>query len=94
MFDVYIFPSLYEGLSLSLIEAQVNNLPCLIYKNIDLDTIISNKVFILQDLTNIKIWSNQIRLQAEKRFEASIIDNRLSIDKIISKLKHLYEIRF
>lgn len=40
--DVFIFPSLYEGLGISLIEAQVSGLPCLISDTISREAIISD----------------------------------------------------
>ena len=32
--DCFFFPSLYEGFSVSLVEAQANGLPCVVSKNI------------------------------------------------------------
>lgn len=43
-FDVFAFPSLFEGLSLSMLEAQFNGLPCVISEDIDSDSIISRNV--------------------------------------------------
>ena len=44
IFDVFCFPSLYEGLSVVCIEAQCNGLPCLISKSIAKETIIGKQV--------------------------------------------------
>lgn len=43
-FDVFAFPSLYEGLSLSLLEAQYNGVPCVISEGVGIESIISEDV--------------------------------------------------
>lgn len=42
--DVFFFPSLYEGLSVSLIEAQSTGLPCIVSKNVDRESAVSDVV--------------------------------------------------
>lgn len=43
-FDCFAFPSLYEGLPIALLEAQYNNVPCVISENIPTSAIISTNV--------------------------------------------------
>lgn len=43
-FDVYLQPSLFEGLSVSLLEAQYNGLPCIVSDRISPEGIISHNV--------------------------------------------------
>lgn len=40
--DVFFFPSLYEGFSVSLVEAQSTGLPCIVGKNVDRQSAVSN----------------------------------------------------
>ena len=42
--DVFVLPSLYEGLGMVLIEAQVNGLPCIISNNIPQDAVYNQNV--------------------------------------------------
>lgn len=42
--DVFLFPSFFEGLGLSLIEAQVNGLPCIVSEGISPEATISSAV--------------------------------------------------
>lgn len=43
-FDIFVFPSFYEGLGISVIEAQCNGLPCLISDTISDDAIVTELV--------------------------------------------------
>lgn len=43
LFDVFLFPSLYEGLPLTILEAQASGLKCLISDTISAETIIVKK---------------------------------------------------
>lgn len=54
-FDVFAFPSYYEGLPVSLLEAQFNGVPCLCSDAITDDAIISNQVCIIP-LTHMNHW--------------------------------------
>lgn len=66
LFDVFIFPSLWEGLPLTLVEAQFAKLPCIVSKNVtkECDLGISKYLDIhdtsdwiayIEDLPNVKI---------------------------------------
>ena len=61
LFDVFVFPSIYEGLGIALIEAQAAGLPCVVSKirgNIDL--IEENIGGYLCDSTDIDSFANAI----------------------------------
>ena len=77
-FDVFILPSLYEGLPVVGVEAQANGLPCIFS-----DTI-SNEVVILPDTEVLKLsdsaqmWAHVIRNLANRKQN----DRRDAIDLI------------
>ncbi len=57
--DVMVFPSLWEGLGIVLIEAQANNLPCFVSKTIPKEAIITDSVKTLS-LHEIRLWVKEI----------------------------------
>ena len=60
MFDVFVFPSLYEGLGIVLIEAQVNGLTCLTSDTVPRTTKISNGIKYLP-LNDIEGWVKELK---------------------------------
>lgn len=74
--DVFVFPSLYEGYGISLVEAQMLKIPCLASDTIPKTTKISNCVEYLNLNLGIETWANKI-------VELSKVDrNRIKITKI------------
>lgn len=65
MFDLFLFPSLYEGLGIVLIEAQINGLTSLVSKNIPRSTKISDSIKYLP-LDKDK-WVNEIKKIVKRR---------------------------
>lgn len=89
-FDYFLFPSLYEGMPNSLIEAQANGLPCLYSNLITRECELSDNIFCLE--LNEEVWTNQISKVSKDRtnnlenFENKkyLIEN--TIEVFISKL--------
>lgn len=50
--DIFLFPSLWEGLGIVVVEAQANGLPCLVSDNVPKDALVTNtaKVLLLDKL--------------------------------------------
>ncbi|MCM1182541.1 MAG: glycosyltransferase [Roseburia sp.] len=59
-FDVFIFPSVFEGLPLTLIEAQAAGLPCLISDTITRDVVVSRNLVRYESIERTPdIWARE-----------------------------------
>lgn len=92
--DVFVFPSLYEGMPLALVEAQTNGLPCIISNNIPKDVYLTDliKAFSLEDSN--EEWIQQI-LKAKRKnpdlYGQEMFDIGFDTSEMVKKIYALYE---
>lgn len=94
IFDIFIFPSIYEGLGIVLIEAQISGLKCIVSSNIPNESIITenvkklsincNKDIWVEELINFKKNDRKINLNSENIKKFSII-------RTVKELQEIYE---
>lgn len=89
-FDVYAFPSIYEGLSLSILEAQFNGLPCVISEGVGEESIISNGSKVAK-LSDSEVWSRL--LLESSRISVSLLPKaeKYELSNIASIAKKMFE---
>lgn len=93
-FDIFVFPSLFEGLGIVLIEAQAADLPC-IYSNVipsEVNILENNIALDLND--NYDLWASEILRHISHKRRSNVImqieEAGFSIKKEAIKLVNFY----
>lgn len=92
--DVFVFPSLFEGLGISAIEAQAAGLPTICGNNLPKELNASNNYYSLKLEDNSKEWADTIyKLKNYKRIDCSeqLRKNGYDIEDCSKKLEKIYE---
>lgn len=86
-FDLFLFPSLFEGLGIVLIEAQATGLKCLISDNIPKDVDMNLGLVEFLNINSVKKWIDTISY-----IKLSMIKNRhIDLEKIKEKKYDIYD---
>lgn len=92
--DVFVFPSLYEGLPVTMIEAQAAGLPCVISDHVSSECIITNGLVSSNKLDDsVEEWAKQILQQSEvprENHRKEIIDAGYDIKTAARELEKFY----
>lgn len=93
MFDIFVFPSLYEGLGIVLIEAQVNGLRCLVSDTVPKTTKVSNGIKYLS-LKDSSVWVKEFSKYQSNGHQVKYnkLLNDYNIDFLVKKLEKIYRI--
>ena len=91
--DVFVFPSLYEGLGIALIEAQCTGLNCVVSDEITQEAIITDNVKKLKLNIDPKYWAETIlNSKSTKRyinFDTPEIQ-KYTVEYLINQMKEVY----
>lgn len=99
LMDVFVFPSLYEGLGIALIEAQAAGIPCIVSNNVPEESNLNTGYFEFLSLNkDFSQWSmkinealrnKEIKLPSQERFEL-IKKKGFSVDSTTKILEAIY----
>lgn len=91
--DVFLFPSLYEGLGIVLIEAQASGLKCVISDTIPNDGVVTENVTKLSLNQPAKDWANKVnsyRYYSRNNTSENIKQNKFDIESNVKWLQDYY----
>lgn len=92
--DIFVFPSLYEGLPVTLVETQTSGLPCVISDKVPDESIITKKLVTVKKLTDApKEWAKHMNDRlTEKRYDRTqeVIDAGFDISETAKWLEKFY----
>ena len=91
--DVFAFPSLYEGMPLSIIEVQANGLPCVISTGVPRDVYLTDLIRPLT-LEEPGTWVEAIcgsERSGDERYQEQLLRSGFDVSDAMGKIYEIYE---
>lgn len=92
--DVFVFPSLYEGMPLSVIEVQCNGLPCVISDSVPDDVYLTDLIRPLSLKDSKEEWIHEIcsaKRKNEESYGRQMIQSEFDISVMLQKIYKIYD---
>ncbi len=94
-FDIFVLPSISEGLGISLIEAQASGLKCFVSENIPKEAEVTDNIYFLpiRNVSDIKLWSDKIVEEIgynRENMKSEIEKNGYDIIETVKYLEQFY----
>lgn len=91
--DAFVFPSLYEGMPLSVIEVQTNGLPCVMSDSVPQDVVLTDLIRRLSLKETEDVWVEAIcnsKRCSPHIYEEKIRNLGLDTEEMVNKISNLY----
>lgn len=89
--DVFVFPSLYEGLGIAVIEAQACGLYCVVSNKVPKETDLTGNIKFLDLDESSEIWKNEIIKGEDMKLNDINKINNYDIHKTCEEVKKVYK---
>ncbi len=92
--DVFVFPSLYEGLPLSILEVQANGLPCIISDTVPHDVFLTKLIHPLSLKDPQSAWIKEIlsaHREPDKDYSQELKSSGFDLKTAMEKVYRIYE---
>lgn len=92
--DVFAFPSLYEGMPLSIIEVQANGLPCVISDRIPKDVVLTDLITVLPLEQSAEKWIDTIikaKRENSQKYREIMYQTGFDTKAMVDKVYEIYE---
>lgn len=90
--DIIVFPSIYEGLPVTLVETQANGLPAIISSSISKEVVVSKCIHFLSLEKSAEDWAQKIKILNKNRIDITngLLESDYNIKNTIEKLVKIY----
>lgn len=95
LFDIFLLPSIYEGLPVTLIEAQASNLYSIVSSNISKECDLGLELVKFESISDIDSWKDDIinfkkKKISSKKIYSTIDEKKYSFSSIVPEYEKLY----
>lgn len=91
--DVFVMPSLFEGVPVTGIEAQVSGLPCIFSDRVPKETLITKNGVFLSLNTSVDVWTERIMNSVNKdrkKISEKMFKSKYNIENSVKGLERYY----